>query len=92
MREETSNLAAISDLGNLARDSSLRRHHRKAPIGGDFAGDDDERHANGKRRRTAMDRDGRANGTSERKHKNKNALQEAMFGAGETKKKRKSKR
>ena len=101
MREEMSNLSAIADLGNLARDTNLHRHHKKSSssLGGGMdaknalGGDEDERYANGKRRRQVTDRDGRATGRSERP-KAQNSLQEAMFGANSSgkNKKRKSKR
>jgi len=93
MREEASNLAAISDLGNLARDSKMsgRGGGARRDRGDDY-GDDFDRHANGKRRRQAVDREGRTGGKGDRKPKAQNALQEALFGGGGGKQKKRSKR
>ena len=81
MRKETSNLAAISDLGNIVR-------------GATFGGDDrdadkdttdlwtSERHANGKRKKYEMDSDGRAinsQGKQKKQFQSKNALQSELF-------------
>ena len=98
-REEASNLAAISDLGSLARDSNLKqqpsarrdrgRHHHHDAYDGDMGGD---RHANGKRRRQQDHVDGGRQPRQPKAYKT-NALQEALFGGGgDGKKKKRSKR
>lgn len=99
MREETSNLAAISDLGNLVRDTDEYGDDRDRRKGRDEREKSSDRHANGKRRREFLDGDGKAVSLgSGRKKKagTKNELQDALFGGGggggdEGKKKKKGK-
>jgi U3 small nucleolar ribonucleoprotein protein LCP5 len=85
MRDETSNLGAIADLGNLVRDSTSawgRDRNVEEPVD-DILGY--ERHANGKRRRKMIDRDGRAVTDQSAKSKivdAKNSLQSALYGGG----------
>jgi hypothetical protein len=85
MRDETSNLGAIADLGNLVRDSTSawgRDRNVEEPVD-DILGY--ERHANGKRRRKMIDRDGRAVTDQSAKTKTvdaKNSLQSALYGGG----------
>ena len=81
MRKETSNLAAISDLGNIVRGAAFGGEDRDA--------DKDttdlwtsERHANGKRKKYEMDSDGRAinsQGKQKKQFQSKNALQSELF-------------
>lgn len=81
MRQETSNLAAIADLGNLVRgmDAMTTTHHRQDSRKGlqpDMDLRDEGRYANGKRKRglDAM--------KSSQSFKPNNALQAALFGPG----------
>jgi hypothetical protein len=89
MRAETSNLAAIADLGNIVRDTDefgdtdrRRGRHEKDPSMS-------ERHSNGKRRREILDRDGKPmqqeGGGRKKNAHNKNDLQAALYAKSDTK-------
>ncbi|GKY99715.1 hypothetical protein MPSEU_000925500 [Mayamaea pseudoterrestris] len=79
MRQENSNLTAISDLGNIVRGAAF--------VNDDVGNDRDdtdlwtsERHANGKRKKYEMDSDGRAvQDKKKSKFQSKNALQAELF-------------
>jgi U3 small nucleolar ribonucleoprotein protein LCP5 len=105
MRSETSNLAAISDVGNLVRGAAFRDDDDDS----DTPGRADEegpaftpgRHSSGKRKRQIIDTDGRALQKDpkgkERPMRAKNSFQAALFeggggGAGKSKKKKNKKR
>lgn len=93
MRLEGANLNGIADLGNLVRDASRVIDDSEGGGKRDSAASlRTERHATGKRKKEAYDKDGRLLG--KRKGANvKNAYQAALFGGdGGGKKKRKSKR
>ena len=104
MRQETSNLRAITDLGNLVRETAYftkdeskdkkfnkRNKHQVTS--------DTERHSNGMRKKQRTDRDGRIIDDSNNRQKPmkmKNQLQAALYGGGgggkNSKKKKSSKR
>jgi U3 small nucleolar ribonucleoprotein protein LCP5 len=82
-RQEQSNLGAISDLGNIVRGAAYGRDkdRDKSRIDDDSLGT--ERHANGKRKRLQVDKDGRAvKDRSKHTFKSKNSLQSALYGSG----------
>eukprot|EP00934_Nitzschia_sp_Nitz4_P005811 Nitzschia sp. Nitz4//scaffold75_size92586//23752//24888//NITZ4_004846-RA/size92586-processed-gene-0.4-mRNA-1//1//CDS//3329557678//5801//frame0 len=90
MREEGSNLAAISNLGNLVRETRA--------FGSSYGSDDEReapmqeergRHANGKRRREAINVDGASQGRKGKSPRPKNALQAALYNSGGKKKRSK---
>jgi hypothetical protein len=79
MREENSNLGAISDLGNLVRESQFGEKRRTAEPSEDVF--ETGRHANGKRKKQQFDRDGKLESGRGRKSVDaKNSLQAALFG------------
>jgi U3 small nucleolar ribonucleoprotein protein LCP5 len=104
LRDENSNLAAISDLGNLVRESEFgdteRRKSRdssrdkKPDYSRDKKPDSGNRYANGKRIREVVDREGRPMQQGARKDVSaNNSFQAALYGKSEGKpKKKKSKR
>jgi U3 small nucleolar ribonucleoprotein protein LCP5 len=79
MRDESSNLAAIADLGNVVRGIDYGRDQKKErePM------ETTERYSSGKRSRTA------GQSGKEKSFKSNNSLQAAMFGGGGGKKKSK---
>jgi U3 small nucleolar ribonucleoprotein protein LCP5 len=95
LREENSNLAAISDLGNLVRESEFGdTERRKSRHSRDEKPQSSNRYANGKRVREEFDREGRPMQQGARKDvQANNSFQAALYGKSEGKsKKKKSKR
>ena len=89
MRQEESNLAAIADLGNITRDSRLFVDSRTRQEEQGVIPDFDGRHANGKRKKVKIDRDGRPLETKKKKSvQAKNSLQAELFGKSSRKKKK----
>ena len=87
MRQESSNLAAIADVvrGAGSLDFDEGRNSRGVGDDGDDLFRDSGRHANGKRKRQLLDRDGKAvssSGGSRKKPSARNSLQAALFGGG----------
>jgi U3 small nucleolar ribonucleoprotein protein LCP5 len=80
MREENSNLGAISDLGNLVRESQFGEKRKSAEPSEDVF--ETGRHANGKRKKQQFDRDGKLEsaGRGRKSVEAKNSLQAALFG------------
>jgi U3 small nucleolar ribonucleoprotein protein LCP5 len=104
LRDETSNLAAIADLGNIVReadfgDSERRKVIRNKPTDWDGQSKASNRHANGKRIREVVDREGRTIQQGGRKNDSKsggrkndqakNSFQAALFDTSEGKSKKK---
>lgn len=88
LRQETSNLSAISDLGNIIRGVAAFDDEERGGKnrGGGRSNNNDQddpwskdRHANGKRRKQEMDSDGRAVRNKKTKFQAKNALQSELF-------------
>ena len=96
MRAEKSNLAAISDLGNLVRDAALGDNEEEASEADQTGIIKSGRHSSGKRIRQAIDRDGRTihSQGKRRSIQTKNSLQDALFNreSGKSKKKKRNKR
>lgn len=101
MRQESSNLAAISDLGNLVTDAQTfgRGEVDRDDPTPDFPtdrsmSDTQQRYENGKRRRTPEDYDGQSQHRRGKPGKAKNSLQAALYGTGGAgqRKKKKNKR
>jgi U3 small nucleolar ribonucleoprotein protein LCP5 len=80
LRQETSNLTAISDLGNIVRGAAYGGEDRRGNNDRDGKEDpwSDQRHANGKRKKVEMDSDGRAV-QSKKKFQSRNSLQSELF-------------
>lgn len=91
LREENSNLAAISDLGNLVRESEFGdTERRKSRNSLDSKPDSSNRYANGKRVREQFDREGRPMQQGDRKDvQANNSFQAALYGKSEGKSKKK---
>jgi hypothetical protein len=95
MRQESSNLSAISDLGNLVRETrAFGRNDESEDEATPEPPMERERYDNGKRRRDQENVDGkpmRQDGKS-KGSKPKNSLQGALFSTGGTQNKKKSRR
>ena len=93
MRLEGANLNGIADLGNLVRDASRVIDDNQGGKKDTVASMRSERHATGKRKKEAIDKDGRPLG-KRKGAKAKNSYQSALFGGdgGGGKKKKRSKR
>jgi U3 small nucleolar ribonucleoprotein protein LCP5 len=96
MREETSNLNAIADLGNLVRETkAFGRYGDGGDRGGGSslpADDEPKRFSNGKRRRDQINTDGQTAGRRGKVGKAKNSLQAALYNTGNKGTKKKTKR
>jgi U3 small nucleolar ribonucleoprotein protein LCP5 len=93
LREENSNLAAISDLGNLVRESEYGdTERRKSRHSRDAKPESSNRYANGKRVREEFDRAGRPMQQGKQKDvQSKNSFQSALYGESEGGKSKKKK-
>jgi U3 small nucleolar ribonucleoprotein protein LCP5 len=93
LREENSNLAAISDLGNLVRESEYGdTERRKSRHSRDAKPESSNRYANGKRVREEFDREGRPMQQGKKKDvQSKNSFQSALYGESEGGKSKKKK-
>ena len=95
MREETSNLNAIADLGNLVRETkALSRYESRGEGEGrsSFQTDDTpKRYSNGKRRRDQINTDGKSSARKGNIGKARNTFQAALYNT-EGKGKKKTKR
>jgi U3 small nucleolar ribonucleoprotein protein LCP5 len=90
MREESSNLAAIADLGNVVRGVSSAFEEDSDGGDGGLEGFEAGRYSNGKRRRTTVDEaTGRSRKKSGRARQPKNEFQQALYGKPEKSKKKK---
>ena len=97
MREETSNLNAIADLGNIVRGVDYGRDNDDKDEADRDTGGASERYSKGSRKRDRMDSDQRNVRQTKKNHgKPKNALQSALFasssGGGQKKQKGKRRR
>ena len=92
MREETSNLNAIADLGNLVRETkAISRYDGRGEGGGrsSFQTDDTPtRYSNGKRRRDQINTDGKPSARKGNVGKARNSFQAALYNTDGTGKKK----
>ena len=88
MREEGSNLAAIANLKNIVRDVEYADRRDRRLSQAVHEPGESTRHANGKRKRQKIDREGRPLEARDKRHmKHHNELQSELYGGSRSNKK-----